>query len=202
MRTIFAFDLDGTVTAEETLPLLAKELGLEEEMELLTRLTMEGHITFRQSFRLRFHILKSIPLPAIHDVMKSVRLDPDILSFIRERREDSRVVTGNLDLWIAPLMEKIGCPFFSSKSTRDEAGNIEIKEILDKGDAIKKMRGDTIRVVATGDGFNDIPMFEAADISIAYFGVHTPARRVVEAADYTASDAKELCRLLKKIESG
>ena len=43
---IFAFDLDGTVTLEETLPLLAKELGLADEMSLLTSLMMAGKVAF------------------------------------------------------------------------------------------------------------------------------------------------------------
>ena len=43
---VYAFDLDGTVTCQETLPLLAKELGLYEEMKLLTNLTMNGDIKF------------------------------------------------------------------------------------------------------------------------------------------------------------
>ena len=38
---MYAFDLDGTVTKEETLPLIARELGLETEMKLLTKLTLD-----------------------------------------------------------------------------------------------------------------------------------------------------------------
>ena len=50
MDTIYAFDLDGTITLDETLPLLAKELDLWDEMRILTELTLEGKIHFFQSF--------------------------------------------------------------------------------------------------------------------------------------------------------
>ena len=45
-----AFDLDGTVTKVETLPLLAEELDLADEMKLLTDLTLSGKIPFKKSF--------------------------------------------------------------------------------------------------------------------------------------------------------
>ena len=106
-RTIFAFDLDGTVTREETLPILAGELGLSEEMARLTRLTMDGHIAFSESFRLRFHILKEIPLATIQGIMDTVALDPVIVGFIRSRAEDCAIVTGNLDLWVEPIIKKL-----------------------------------------------------------------------------------------------
>ena len=64
-KVFFAFDLDGTVTKEEILPLLARELGLESEMRILTDLTLNGTIEFHQSFILRVAILKAIPISRI-----------------------------------------------------------------------------------------------------------------------------------------
>ena len=44
--TKFIFDLDGTVTKEETLPLIAKHFSVEEEIETLTKQTVMGQIPF------------------------------------------------------------------------------------------------------------------------------------------------------------
>jgi hydroxymethylpyrimidine pyrophosphatase-like HAD family hydrolase len=52
-------------------------------------------------------------------------------------------------------------------------------------------------VIAIGEGFNDIPMFEAADIKIAFGGVHNPVAEIVELADYVVYGENSLCRLLK-----
>ena len=42
MRTAFCFDLDNTITRQEILPVLADDLGLADDMAVLTRLTMDG----------------------------------------------------------------------------------------------------------------------------------------------------------------
>ncbi|MCI7267456.1 MAG: hypothetical protein MR545_09585 [Veillonellaceae bacterium] len=47
--TKFIFDLDGTVTREETLPLIAKHFSVEEEIMELTRNTVDGRVPFIDS---------------------------------------------------------------------------------------------------------------------------------------------------------
>lgn len=198
-RTIFAFDLDGTVTREETLPILAGELGLSEEMARLTRLTMDGHFAFSESFRLRFHILKEIPLATIRGIMDSVALDPVIVGFIRSRADDCAIVTGNLDLWVEPIIKKLGCRSFTSVSGWDEREGLTLASILDKGAAVRTLRKEAGRVIAVGEGANDIPMFEAADIAVSYGGVHRPVEAAIAASDYMAKDAESLCKLLRML---
>ena len=41
-RYIFLFDLDSTVTKQEILPTISKELGIYEKMTELTESTMSG----------------------------------------------------------------------------------------------------------------------------------------------------------------
>ncbi len=194
MTKKFAFDLDGTVTTVETLPLLARELGLSKEMKRLTDATLVGEIPFEQSFRLRHGMLKSIPLERICEIMSKVPLDPAIEKFIRGHREQCALVTGNLDCWIAPISVKLGCETFSS--TLDAKGRLIV---LDKSSAIKKLRTSADRVIAIGESFNDISMMKAADISIAYGGVHRPIDAAVAIADFIAFDGVSLCRMLKAL---
>ena len=67
MSTVFAFDLDGTLTTVEVLPVIANELDLMEEMRTLTEITLSGLITFEASFRLRTAILKSISIKEVQE---------------------------------------------------------------------------------------------------------------------------------------
>ncbi len=195
--TWFAFDLDGTITTREILPTLACELGLEEEMGLLTRLTLDGTLDFAASFRLRFQLLRSIPLTRVREIVSAVPLDPDMTGFIKRHSARCCVITGNLDAWIAPLAEQLGCPFFCSTSTL-YAGEPVLGRILDKAEATRSLRRNGRRIVCIGESHNDIPMFREADTGIAYAGVHSPAPALAALAHHTAYTGEELCRLLEE----
>jgi len=199
LKTGFAFDLDGTVTLEELLPLIAKQAGLSEEIELLTRLTIDGTLSFGASFKLRFAILKSLPFADVQSVTSAARLDPEISAFIAAHPDQCRIVTGNIPQWIKPLVDRVGCGLYSSEASASETHPLALTRIINKADAINAMRGEFDRVVAIGEGANDVPMFDAADISIAYGGVHDPAPALLEVSDYATYENRALCRLLNML---
>lgn len=192
---LFAFDLDGTVTAREILPAIAEELGLGPELSLLTRMTLDGAIDFETSFRLRFAVLRQVPLATVQRIAASIPLDPGIAAFIRENAARCAIVTGNLDRWIEPLAEKLGCAVHASRSRR-RSGELRLASILDKGKTVREMAKAGNPVIAVGDAANDVPMFEAAAYGIAYGGVRLPAPALLAVADAVAHDAASLCRML------
>ena len=194
----FAFDLDGTITKVETLPILARELGLAAQISELTELTLSGKIDFEKSFRLRYSILKNLPPQKIAAVMSNIELDENVFNFIRENKSDCAVVTGNLDCWIEPVAKKLGCEIFSSKSKIVNGVPI-LTEILKKDSAISQLKKFCHKVIAVGESFNDVPMFEEANISIAYGGVHKPVSTAISVSDYVIFDGGALCRLLKML---
>lgn len=195
----FCFDLDGTITGEELLPLIASEVGLEEEMRLLTRITMDGLIPFEESFRLRFAILRAAGIERIQQVVSEVEIDPDIERFIADHRERCFVITGNLDVWIAPLIERLGCRFYCSTSRRTAKGELELVDIMRKNVPTLELKSRFRRVVAVGDGYNDVPMFDVADVGVAFNGVHPSPEALVMVADYVALNGSGLCRLLNTL---
>ncbi|CAM3366838.1 Haloacid dehalogenase [Bordetella sputigena] len=199
MSTHFAFDLDGTVTTQELLPAIANHLGLRNEMRLLTELTLSGHIDFESSFRLRCAILQSVPISDVQSIVAEVPLHGEIAAFIMSRRQQCSVVTGNLDVWIEPLISRLGCSVFCSSALTDGNRLIRPQHVLHKSKPIRELQARGCKVVAVGDSVNDIPMFEVADVGIAFGGVHEPAHGLAEIADYLTFDGGALCRLLRTL---
>jgi len=195
--TAFCFDLDGTVTLKEILPIIAAEVGLAEEIDLLTQMTIRGQIPFEMSFRLRCRLLAEIPVDTVAQIVEAVPIDKAIAGFLQDHREECYLVTGNLDVWVERLVKKLGCALFSSQAAKRPDGRLgALRQILRKSGPIRELRARYTRVVCVGEGFNDLPMFEEADIGVAYGGVHSAAREVIETADYIIGDGVALCRLL------
>ncbi len=200
-ESIFCFDFDGTVSSAEALPCLAKEAGIEEEMATLTDITMKGILPFPQSFRLRVKLLSTIPLARAQDVMDRVPIAPGIVEFIQEHRDRCVIITGNLDAYMEPVVRKLPCRFFTSKARLEGGQVLGIETLLDKGDTMRMLRDREgyRRLVAIGDGANDIPMFEAADVAVSYFGVTRANELLYPYSHYVIFKEKALCRLLKTL---
>lgn len=196
-KRVFAFDLDGTITKLELLPIIARHSGVEAELRELTRRTLIGEIGFEASFRRRFAMLRQIPLPEVHDRVASVPLEPHIVSFIKSRREECVIVTGNLDLWVMPLLERLGCRYFASRGVLGEKG-LSLLSVLDKGAAARCLLRERCRLIAIGESTNDLPLFRVASVGIAYAGVHSPVPAISQLATFEAKNGEDLCRLLDK----
>lgn len=195
----FCFDLDGTLSAIEILPAIAAEIGIAEEVETLTRVTMDGHVSFPHSLRLRALLLGSVPIERVHGVLADLPLNDDLTAFIDARPDSCFVVTGNLDVWLAPIATRLACPVVASRASERD-GRLRVDDVLDKGSFVSELRTRGFdSVIAVGDGANDVPMLREATIGIAFGGVHSPTRSAVEASDYVVHEGGDLCRLLEEL---
>lgn len=199
MKTAYCFDLDGTVTSVEILPILAREVGYYDEISALTEATIKGLIPFESSFKLRCKILADIPVSRVQDIVREVPVFQETARFLSQRSADCYVVTGNLEVWIAPLIERLGVNLFSSTSIVENDRLIRINSVLEKGDAVETLRNRYDRIVAVGDGMGDVSMFEKSDVRIAFGGVHLPIESLVEVSDYVCFSEQALCNTLNTL---
>lgn len=202
MDSIFCFDLDGTISKMEILPIIAREIDIFEEIEALTEATIKGIIPFNRSFQLRVKLLSEIPIKRVQDLVMDIPLHNEIINFIKKNSANSYVITGNLDVWVEELiMKRIGCQYFSSKAEIDNNKIIRISSILDKGVVIKELKQlhKNHRIVSIGDGMGDVPMHLEADIGIAFGAVHSPIETLINVSDYITYEEKTLCRLLNTL---
>jgi len=196
----FLFDLDGTLTTAETLPLLAQKFNLEEEISSLTNKTVRGDVPFIESFIKRVNILKKIGIDDVKTVFGAVKLHSEVIGFIKENLHDCVVVTGNCRVWVQDLVDQIGCEVFASDTELDDSGHLKLKSIVRKEDVVRHFQSKGEEVVFIGDGNNDAEAMRQANYSIASGLVHMPARSVLDVCDYLIFDESSLVRQLNQIK--
>lgn len=195
-RTAFLFDFDGTITSVELLPLIARELGLEEEIGTLTAETMAGRVPFDESFRARVELLGSTPIARVEEIIDEAPVFDELLQWIVDRRDRCWIVTGNLDCWVGAWMRKHRLQYFASRADLSN-GTVGIAEILHKETVLDHFHGR--RTVMVGDGANDAQLIADADIGVANALLHDVPPVVLEVADWVVMDEGALCRMLSRL---
>lgn len=197
-RYIFLFDLDSTVTRQEILPTIAGQTGVYEQMKELTESSMRGEVPFKQSFLQRVGLLKEVPVPQIREIVSNIELNERLVDFIQANKSRSYIVTGNLDVWIEGLIEKLGMEknVFCSRALLDGDYIEDVFNIVDKDAVIRQM---VLPFVAVGDGNNDAEMIEAAEVGIGYGGVRPVAASVLECATHVVYQEDKLVDFLNKL---
>jgi HAD superfamily phosphoserine phosphatase-like hydrolase len=194
---VLLVDLDGTLTRTELLPAIARQVGIEEEMTRLTAATMAGEIPFDVSFRERVAMLAEVPLEAVQEAILAAPVFEELLALLLEHPERVLVVTGNLDVWVQPFLDRHGLAGMSSRAELTDGRVTGVAQILSKDDALGRFPGR--RRIAVGDGANDAAMIRGAEIGIAWCGVHAAAEPVIEVADYAFAREETLCRFLRRL---
>ncbi len=195
----FLFDLDGTVTRQETLPIISGHFGCNEQIAELTTRTVAGNIPFIESFIRRVNILGRYSVRETNELLSGVSLYPAIAEFIAAHKEDCVIVTGNLTCWCEGLFNKIGCQCYGSEAEVVDDKVVKIKSILRKEQIVDlyKALGET--VVFIGDGNNDLEAMRHANISIAAGLTHNPAQSLMSICDYVIYNEKALVRQMRQL---
>jgi len=196
---VYIFDLDGTVTKQEALPIIADHFDVKDDIATLTKETIVGNIPFIESFIRRVHILGKLPVDRVNSLLEKIELYPDLHLFMKENLDLCIVATGNLDCWVSGLLAKIGCTSYTSNALVERNAVIKISKILRKENVVREYQKKGYEVVMIGEGNNDAEAMRIADISIASGLTHTPAKSVLSLADYLVFSEKALCRLLKQL---
>ena len=197
--TKFIFDLDGTITKAETLPVIAEHFNIHDKIEELTKETVAGNIPFMESFIRRVHMLSNLPVSEVSNLLASVELYPQLHTFIQEHQEDCIIATGNLWCWVDKLCNKVGCKTYSSTATVENNNVVKISKIIKKDEIVTKYKNEGHQVIFIGDGNNDMEAMRQADISIASGLLHYPAKSILTITDYAVFSEEALCRLLNQL---
>jgi len=198
-RTIFIFDLDGTITRKETLPVIAKAFAVEDEIDALTSQTIAGNIPFVESFIQRVAILGHINVDEVRKTLSEVPLFENLRSFINAHPEQCVIATGNCGEWVGGITEQFACATYSSTAVVEDDKIVKLNTILKKEDIVRRYQAEGHQVVFIGDGNNDMEAMREADVSIACGLTHYPANSILAIADYCVFAEQSLLRLLAQI---
>jgi HAD superfamily phosphoserine phosphatase-like hydrolase len=200
-QNMFIFDLDGTLTQVETLPLIASKFNVTEQIKKLTLETVNGNIPFVESFIQRVAILGKLDVSKIALLLEDVLLFQNIVAFIQKYPENCVIATGNFQGWVEKLVAKIGCTYYASDAVVENDNIKKLTIILKKEDIVKRYQAQGYNVVMIGDGNNDMEAMREADISIASGLIHYPAQTILSISDYAVFEEKTLLRLLNQIQN-
>ena len=181
VKGLCVMDVDGTLILEEVIDLLGREAGHEEEISQITSRAMRGELDFESSLRKRVSLLAGLPVSVFEKVFNSIHLSPNAQKFVFILQKNGilvGLVSGGFSPIVERLAKSLGITYFS-------ANQLEVKDDLLTGKLVgaiispelkqatlekwrKELKLPKERIVAIGDGANDLLMLKSAGLGIAF----------------------------------
>lgn len=185
---LFAFDMDSTLIGIECIDEIADHVGKKAEVAAITEATMRGEITsFKDSLRQRVALLKGVTTEQLQEVITHrLRFNPGVeklLAALQAQGIKTLLVSGGFTFFAEHVVRELKIDFMRSNvlDINDKGvltGKVAPQDWGDicDGQAKQDMLLATCRqlgiapeqTAAVGDGSNDIPMMQAAGLSVAY----------------------------------
>ena len=203
-QRLVVMDVDSTLIQDEVIDLLAERAGALTEVAAITERAMRGELDFAESLRQRVALLAGLPVEALHDTAKRIRLTPGARTLCRTlHRLGFRVclVSGGFREVITPLAEVLEVDGLRANALEVRDGFLTgevLGPIVDRQgkrealeDFAREFSIPQARTIAIGDGANDLDMLDAAGLGIAF-----NAKPLVQAAADTTVNAPYLDSVL------
>ncbi|MDO5677836.1 MAG: phosphoserine phosphatase SerB [Propionibacteriaceae bacterium] len=203
---LLLMDVDSTLTTTEAVDLLAEHAGSGEQVAEITERAMRGELDFEESLRERVATLAGLPVSVFSEVGPRMTLSPGAESLIRAARAAGAkvgVTSGGFTQLVGPLAKMLGLDFFNANQLEtDTSGGVErltgrvVGDVVDRQQKARDLlrfahehKIDTGLTVAVGDGANDLDMFDAAGLSVAYCAKPVTAAAADVAVPFPRLDA-------------
>ncbi len=178
---LFVSDMDSTMIGQECIDELADFAGIKPQIAAITERAMRGELEFESALRERVALLEGLGERAIDNCLAE-RITPVpgariLVETLKSKGCRTVLVTGGFHHFADRVGQQLGFERVVGNRLAVSTGVLTGKLAGPVSDASTKLAtlqeeranlGDGARVLATGDGANDIPMMEAADYGIAY----------------------------------
>ena len=178
---LFVSDMDSTMIGQECIDELADYAGIKQHVAEITERAMRGELDFEAALRGRVALLEGLDETAIQQCLDE-RIRPvagarTLVQTLKSHGCRPVLVTGGFHHFADPVAETLGFDRVVGNRLAVAEGKLTGKLAGPVSDASTKLAtleeerdqlGDGARVLAAGDGANDIPMIVAADYGVAY----------------------------------
>lgn len=199
---LVAMDMDSTLITIECIDELADLAGRKSEVGPITAAAMRGELDFAESLERRVALLAGLGEDALERVYtERLALTPgaeSMLAAMHDRGIRTLLVSGGFTYFTDRLRERLGLDCARGTALEIEDGKITgrlVGEIVDaarKARAMREVRDAlglaTGRVLAIGDGANDLALMAEAGFSIAFHAKPAVKARATYALDFVGLD--------------
>ncbi|MCW5220730.1 phosphoserine phosphatase SerB [Verminephrobacter aporrectodeae subsp. tuberculatae] len=211
---LIAFDMDSTLINIECVDEIADAVGRKAEVAAITEAAMQGVITdYKESLRQRVALLKGVRVQHLEQVYaERLRLNPgarELVSAAQAAGLSTLLLSGGFSFFADRVRAVLGIDFARSNVLEVENGQLTGR-MLDQVwgdicDGAQKRRTllelaslmgiSPAQTIAVGDGANDLPMMDAAGLSVAYHA--KPAVRAQAKVAITRGGLDRLLEVLR-----
>ncbi|MGB1109569.1 MAG: phosphoserine phosphatase SerB [Gammaproteobacteria bacterium] len=180
-KKLLVSDMDSTIIQDETIDLLAAELGLGEQVAAITARAMHGEIDFRSALLERVGLLRGLSEHALGGLPAAATLTPGAKALVKTMRAHGAhtvLVSGGFDFMAEAIAPIVG--FHETRANVLSVANGALTgdvvgDIVDADTKLSVLRARQAelglgreQVLAIGDGANDLNMIEAAGMGVAF----------------------------------
>ena len=193
---LITFDMDSTLINIECVDEIADIVGKGPAVAAITEAAMRGEISdYKESLARRLALLRGVPLSALEAVCaERLQLNPGVETFVNACRAaglKTLLVSGGFTFFSDRVRQRLQLDFARANTLEIEDGRLTGRliaqpwgEIVDGAqkrrtllDLADLMGAPAAQTIAGGDGANDLPMMEAAGLSIAFHAKPTVRAR-------------------------
>lgn len=179
---LLVMDMDSTLIAIECIDEIADLAGIKPQVAAITAAAMRGEMDYAESLRQRVALLAGLEVASFQEVYdRRLALNPGaerLLAGVKAAGLKTMLISGGFTFFTDRLRDRLGFDYATSNTVEIERGRLTgqvLGDIIDaEGKALwlERMANELAlpasRVIAIGDGANDLMMMAAAGISVAF----------------------------------
>jgi phosphoserine phosphatase len=191
-KALLLADMDSTMVVGETLDDLAAQVGLGQQVAMITAQAMNGELDFVQALDARVSLLAGLDTQVIDTVVSHTRLMPGAQTLVHTMKAHGAfciLISGGFTRFTAVVAAQCGFDHHVANTLLEADNRLTgqvAHPIVDKHTKLTVLQDTltakglkTAQALTVGDGANDMPMLAAAGLGVGYH----PKPVVLQATD-------------------